>query len=459
MNKLLKGSLAAVVTAAVAVESLRRAKDFGTRRRYQPWERAPYKDFEKRVLIIGGGFAGYAAAKTLCTLTRKRDDVGVMVVSRENFFTFWPMLAGIISSDIDTKNVAQPLRRALIGFGASFRRAELEEVDFERQGVRAGGKEFPYDHVVLALGGEPAYFGIPGVEEHCLSMKGIGDAERIRNRVIECFEEVTLRHGEIAESKLTFVVIGGGATGVETAAELHALIHKTLAPDYPNIDSRRARIILVESNKEILKELDPALRRAARARLAEHDIEVINNVRAKEVTADRVILDNGREIETETVVWTAGGRASVKLEDLAVPLSGKNGVEVDPFLRVPGWQNVWAIGDCAAVVGADGEPVPPNAQAAVQQGEALGRNVLAAINGEDLAPFEYKPLGQLVELGNSFAVNEVRGVKFSGLLAALFWRATYLYKLESPQNQARVAVDWFMDLFFHSSVTQIRGRE
>ena len=468
MNRLLKGSLA-VACGAVAAEAVRRLVVHEPRPKYDPWERSPYKEFSNRVLIVGGGFAGYTVAKTLGELTRERDDVGVMVINKENFFTYWPMVAGIISSDVETKNVAQPLRRALIQFGASFRRAELENVDFERKIVTTTGElEFPYDHLVLALGADPAFFGIPGVEEHCISMKNLVDAEHIRNRLIERYEEATLAREEaseangeeITESKLTFVVIGGGSTGVEIASELHSLAHKTLAPDYPNIDPNRVKIVLVDSNEEILKELDPALRRAARRHLEELEIEVINEARAEEVTEDHVLLDNGREIEAKNVVWTAGNRASVKVEDLDLPQQGEKGVETDSYMRVPGRENVWAIGDCAANVDKDGEAVPPNAQAAVQEGEALARNILACIDGreDEIVSFEYKPMGQLVELGSQFAVNEVMGVKFKGLSAALFWRATYLFKLESPENRARIAADWFLDLFFHPSVTQIRGR-
>lgn len=469
MNKLLKGSLA-VACGAVAAESLRRLIVHEPQPKYEPWERSPYKEFSNRVLVVGGGFAGYTVAKTLGELIGDRDDVGVMVIDRENFFTYWPMVAGIISSDVETKNVAQPLRRALIQFGSSFRRAELESVDFEQKVLKAsGGLEFPYDHLVLALGADPAFFGIPGVEEHSISMKGLADAERIRNRMIERFEEVTLARDEasetddddeIPESKLTFVVIGGGSTGVEIASELHSLAHKTLAPDYPNIDLNRVKIVLVDSNEEVLKELDPALRRAARRHLEELEIKVINEVRAEEVTADKVILDDGEEIEAENVVWTAGNRASVKTEDLDLQLQGEKGIETDEYMRVSGPENVWAIGDCAANVDKDGEPVPPNAQAAVQEGEALAKNILAVIDGreDELEPFEYKPMGQLVELGSQFAVNDVMGVKFRGLPAALFWRAAYLFKLESPENRARIAADWFLDLFFHPSVTQIRGR-
>ncbi len=463
MNKLLKGGLA-VGGGALALGTLRRLLGYAPNPRYEPWERIPYHEFPNKVLVLGGGFGGYTAAKTLCKMTEDRDDVGVMVISKENYFTFWPMLAGVISSDIETKNVAQPLRRSLIKHGASFRRAYVEGVDLDRRVVTATGEgvdriEVPYDHLVLSLGGEPAYFGIPGVQDHAISMTGIHTAEDIRNRVIERYEEVTLNRGDASPSKLTFVVIGGGATGVETASELHNLVHDVLPPDYPNINPRRVRIVLVDRNKEILKELDPALRRTARKKLADLQIEVINNVKAKEITAEKVILDDGNEIEAENVIWTAGARASVKLEDIDLPSDERKGLKVDAYCRVEGQENVWGIGDCAANMDSKGDPIPPNAQAAVQGGQAVAKNVLAAIDGGELEPFEYRSLGQLVELGSTFAVNEVMGVKFSGLVAALFWRATYLFKTESPRNRARIAADWFLDLFFHPTVTQIRGRE
>src|ERR687897_123797 len=386
MNGLLKGALAAG-GGAVGVELLRRALFSGARRRYEPWERSPYRDFPNKVLIVGGGFAGYKAAQTLCELARDRDDVGVMLISRENYFTFWPMLASVIGGDVATQNVAQPLRRSLIRLGASFRRAPLDSVDLERRRVVAGGKEFPYEHLVLSLGAEPAYFGIPGVEEHCISIRGIGVGEAIVDRVIERYEEVTLAGGESSDSKLTFVVIGGGATGVEVASELHSLVRDLLVPDYPNISPHHVKIILVDRNKEILKELDPALRRVARKKLADLQIEVINNVKAREITADRVILDDGSEIETENVIWTAGARASVKLDDLEFPHDEGKGLSVDRFMRVEGHYNVWGIGDSAANVDERGEPVPPNAQAAVQEGKAVAKNIVAAIDGRKLEPF------------------------------------------------------------------------
>jgi NADH dehydrogenase len=216
---------------------------------------------------------------------------------------------------------------------------------------------------------------------------------------------------------------------------------------------------VIEAGQEILGELDPALRRAASMELAARGIKVITGVRATEVTAERVKLDDGREIYAENVVWTAGIRPNAKLKDLDLPLTERDGVVVDEHLRIPGRLGVWAIGDSAAIPQGDKRLAPPTAQAAVQEGRVAASNVLAAIDGREddgLEKFQYRPLGQLVELGSRFAVNEVMGVRFSGFSAALFWRAVYLSKLESPQNRARVAADWILGLLFRPAATEIR---
>jgi NADH:ubiquinone reductase (H+-translocating) len=461
MNGWVKGGLA-LGGLAVGLGTLRRA--LNPQPRYAPWEKPPYGEFDNKVLVLGGGFGGYTAARDLCELIKDRDDVGVLVLAKNNFFTFWPMVPGIVSSDIDARNVAQPLRRALITAGASFRRAEGKELDLEKKVVVAdGGIEFPFDHIVISLGGLPNFFGIPGVEEHSLTMRGVEDAERIRNRVIERFEEVSLIRGEVPDSKLTFVVIGGGATGVEVASEIHTLVHENLAPDYPNIDPHRVRIVLLEALPYILPELDPALRKAARARMVNQRIEVRTNAMAEEITADCVKLKGADNIPTENVIWTAGNRPNLGIKAEGLPVDERTGIKVDEYLRVEGYQDIWAIGDCAAVQdvrsGQEGKIVPPTAQAAVQQGHVIARNILAAIDGreDDMKRFEYRPIGQLVELGSDFAVNEVMGVRFTGLIAAIFWRMAYLVRLNSPQSKVRIAADWIVGLFLRPAVTQIRG--
>ena len=459
MGRLLKGGLA-LGGSVLALGALRRA--LNPRPRYAPWEKPPYGEFEKKVLVVGGGFGGFTAAKELCKLIKDREDVGILVIAKDNYFTFWPMVASIVSSEVESRNVAQPLRRALITAGASFRRAELKRIDHERKVIETGGGvEFPYDQLVISLGGQANFFGIPGVEEHGLTMRGIEDAERVRNRVIERFEEVSLIRGEVPESKLTFVVIGGGATGVETASEIHTLVHEALAPDYPNIDPYRVRIYLLEALDHILPELDPALRRAARTRLLNQRIEVRTEAMAEEITADCVKLKGGDQIPTENVIWTAGNRPNQAINDLDLPVDERNGIKVDKFLRVEDHPGIWAIGDCAAIqdVREDNGGVPPNAQAAVQEGKVVAKNVLATLDGkeDELEEFKYQPLGQLVELGTDFAVNEVMGVRFTGRAAAIFWRLAYLTRLDSPQSKAHQMADWILSLLLRPAVTQVHS--
>jgi NADH dehydrogenase len=259
------------------------------------------------------------------------------------------------------------------------------------------------------------------------------------------------------------VVIGGGATGVEVASEIHTLVHENLAPDYPNIDPHRVRIVLLEALPYILPELDPALRKAARARMVNQRIEVRTNAMAEEITEDCVKLKGGDNIATENVIWTAGNRPNLGIEADGLPIDVRTGIKVDEYLRVEGHQNVWAIGDCAAVqdvrAGQEGKIVPPTAQAAVQEGHVVARNILAVLDGreDDMKRFEYRPIGQLVELGSDFAVNEVMGVRFTGLIAAVFWRMAYLVRLNSPQSKVHIAADWIVGLFLRPAVTQIRG--
>jgi NADH dehydrogenase len=341
--------------------------------------------------------------------------------------------------------------------GASFQRAWIEGVDLQSKIVTAGGKEFPYDHLVLALGAQPSYFGIPGVEEHALPMKGIPDAVNIRNRVIERLEEATLEEGEVPESKLTFVVIGAGATGVETATQLYELIHDVLGPEYPTINANRFRIFLLDALPNILPELDPGLKRVARGRLWSQEIEVMTNALAEEVTEDKVRLKDGREIAAENVIWTAGARPSDGMEMFGIPMVQKTkGAMVDEYFHVKDFENVWAIGDNATIPDEDGF-VPPNAQAAVKEGIHLAENILAVLDGKDQEPFQFQSQGQLIELGSRFAVNDAFGVKFSGWLAALFWRTTYLVRLDSPQNRVRQAFDWALELFSRPTIAQIQS--
>jgi NADH dehydrogenase len=290
-----------------------------------------------------------------------------------------------------------------------------------------------------------------------VDLKGLRDALRVRNRVIDSFEEAERLGDEIPEGLLTFVFVGGGPTGVEAAADTNDLIFDVLEGDYPNVNFDRVRLVLVNSGERILKGIDPALAHAAQRRLASQRVEIINDIKVTEVRSGGVSLSDGRDIPARTVVWAAGVNPGPLVAGLDVPKDDRGRILVDEYLRVKDRPGVYSMGDCARV-DYDGPPVPALAQAAEQQGIVAGRNLAAEIRNKgqaELTPFRYRPLGQLVDLGTQSALTDIMGVKISGRLGALVWKAVYLYELGHNLNRARVLVDWIVDLLARPDTSKL----
>jgi NADH dehydrogenase len=414
---------------------------------------ASYSDAPTKILVLGGGFGGLAAARELARAFAGSREVGVGLVDRENYTTFWPMVPSVISGNIEARHAAYPIRRVLRPMGAEFIEAGVKSVDFENRLVRTDYGELPYDYLMLAFGSRTAFFA-PGADEHAFDLKGLDKAVAVRNHVLNCFTEAERRRGEHADDLLTFVFVGGGTTGVEAIADTHDLIFEVLGEDFPNVDLDRVRLVLVNSDERILKGVDPALAHAASRRLASQRVEVVNNMRAEEVRSDSVILSDGRTIPTRTTVWTAGTEPSSPASDLDVEKDHRGRILVDAFLRVKDRTGVYAIGDCVSV-DYDGPPVPALAQAAEQEGKTAAQNLAAEIRGKGAEPFRYRPLGQLVDLGEDSALTDILGVKVGGLLGALVWRGVYLYELGHNLNRAQVLFDWITDLFFRPNTSKV----
>src|SRR5215218_5203436 len=245
-----------------------------------------YANSSTKILIVGGGFGGLAVARELARVLRGTEDVGVALVDRMNYTTFWPMVPSIIPSNAEVRHVAHSLRRILKPLGVEFFQDEVAGVDFEARRVKAGERDFPYDYLVLAPGSRTTYFGTPGAVENAMDVKGLRDALRVRNHVIDCFEEAEHLDDQVSDDLLTFVVVGGGPTGVEAAADIHDLIFDVLEGDYPNVDFGRVRVVLVNAGDQILRGLDSSLVNAATRRLASQRIEVINDAKVQEVRLD-----------------------------------------------------------------------------------------------------------------------------------------------------------------------------
>jgi NADH dehydrogenase len=420
-----------------------------------------------RILILGGGFGGIYTALELERMLGRSDGIEVTLVNRDNFFLFTPMLHEVAASDLDLTHIVNPIRKLLKR--VRFFAGEAESIDLTRRLVRVWHgedrhpHELPYDHLVLALGSVTNYYGLPGLAERAMTMKSLGDAIALRNRVIGNLEEADFECcAAVREPLLTFVVAGGGFAGVETAAAIDDFAREALL-FYPNLAAGDIRTVLVHSGQVILPELTEKLGRYAQRKLMARGVDVRLGLKVIEQASDHVRLSDGSTIRSCTLVWTAGTAPNPILASLPCALE-RGRVCVSETLEVPGWPGVWALGDCAFIPDPrTGSPHPPTAQHAIREGRTLARNIMALIRGRSpiqrrpakpLRPFRFTTIGQLASLGRRTGVASILGVNFSGFLAWWLWRTIYLAKLPRLEKKLRVALDWTLDLFFTKDLVQ-----
>ena len=407
-----------------------------------------------RIVVLGGGFGGMSAAQTLERMTRRRRDLEVTLVSQSNFLLFTPMLAEVASSALEAQHIAAPIRAACPY--THFIHGDVERIDTEQRQVLVRGRRsaqpevVPYDHLVLAMGSVPNFYGLPGLAEHAITLKTLEDAVTLRHRVLSQLERADHEPDpEVRQRLLTFVVAGGGFAGAETIAELFDLV-TSVRRYYQNLRPDDARLVLVHSRDRILPELSEDLGAYALEKLSARGIEFRLGCRVAAAAEGSVTLDDGTVIPCDTFVWTAGNQPNPLLRDLGCEKNRAGQVIVDATLQVPDTPEVWAVGDAAQIpdLTNNGKPCPPTAQHALRQGKRAAQNILATIDGRALKPFRYRASGSLVGLGHRTAAAEIGGHKFSGLLAWFMWRTIYLSKLPGLERKARVALDWALDLVF-----------
>ena len=411
-----------------------------------------------RIIILGGGFGGIYAALELEKQFAHQDDVEITLVNKENFFLFTPMLHEVAASDLDATNIVNPIRKLLKKI--NFFNGPVERIDLQKKTVLVSHgedehhHELPYDHLVLGLGTITNFYGIPGLKERALTMKSLGDAIHLRNRLIEHLEEADFECAhEEREELLTIVVAGGGFAGVETIAGINDFLRDAVK-FYPNLTERDLRLVLVHPGAVILPELDESLGRYAQKKLTARGIEIHSNVKVAAIDDDVVTLTDGTMIKTETLIWTAGTSPNPLLATLSCPLE-KGRVKVNEFLEVVGTPGVWSLGDCAVVPDlATGKTCPPTAQHALREGRVLARNIAAKIQGRKMKTFRFKTIGQLAAIGKRTGVANILGFHFSGFVAWWLWRTIYLAKLPRVEKRLRVTLDWTLDLFFSKDLVQ-----
>jgi len=404
-----------------------------------------------RVVIVGGGFGGVGVAQRLERLVLNGSRFTVTLVSQSNYLLFTPMLAEVAGSSLEANHISSPVRASCPR--TRFYRGQVTNIDFDERVVHIEGTSvdsLPYDHLVLAMGSVPNYRDLPGMEEHSFSLKSLQDATALRNHVIGMLERADVEaDGDERRRQLTFVVAGGGFAGTEMIAELFDLVHSARG-FYPYLSTDELRFVLVHSRDRILPEIGPELADYALQKLRSRGIEFRLEARVAGATGEAMLLADGTEIPTRTLVWTAGNQPNPLLSDLRVERSRTGALVVESTLQVVGRENLWAVGDCAQIPDPDnpGSYYPPTAQHASREGKAVADNINSVVKGIEPKPFRFKAIGILVALGHRTAVAEIRGRRFSGLLAWFLWRTVYLSKLPGLEKKLRVAIDWTIDLLF-----------
>jgi NADH dehydrogenase len=382
----------------------------------------------------------------------------VTLVNRDNFFLFTPMLHEVAASDLDLTTIVNPVRKLLRR--VNFFAGEVERIDLAARRVLVSHgfdhhhHELEYDHLVIGLGSITNFFNLPGLAERALTMKSLGDAIALRNRLIAHLEEAdTECAAGIREDLLTFVVAGGGFAGVETVAAINDFLRSAIR-FYSHLREDMLRIVLVHPGTTILPELGEKLGSYAQRKLSARGVEIHVDTKVSAVSDAGVVLSDGTMLRTNTLVWTAGTSPNPLLDTL--PCRKERGrLAVDEFLQVAGWPGVWALGDCSVVPDLrTGKAHPPTAQHALREGKTVALNIAAAIQGAPPKAFDFKTLGQLAAIGRRTGVANVFGVNFSGFIAWWLWRTIYLSKLPRFDKKLRVAIDWTLDLIFSKDLVQ-----
>jgi NADH dehydrogenase len=399
---------------------------------------AKIKHGRPRVVIIGGGFGGLAAARAL-----RRAPVEVTLVDRSNHHAFQPLLYQVATAGLELSDVAFPLRTSMRKqANAQVLMAEVESIDPQSRTVRLSeGESVEYDYLIVATGSEPNYFGHAEWAARAPGLKSVFDAVVVRTRVLVAFERAEAEHDQDEKrSELTFVVVGGGPTGVELAGAIAELAKHSLRGDFRHIDPTTARVLLVEGGPTILPTYPASLQKRARADLAALGVEVRLNWQVDEID-DHGVLCGGKRILTRTVLWAAGVRGTPIAQSLG-PVDHHGRIPVTPELRPPHLKNVFVVGDLAALE-QDGKPVPGVAPAAIQEGRFAAQAITAELAGTAIKPFRYRNKGELATIGRSRAVGALPGgVKLTGFVAWAMYAGVHLYYLMGISNRVQVFVSW-----------------
>ncbi|HVN55706.1 MAG TPA: NAD(P)/FAD-dependent oxidoreductase [Anaerolineaceae bacterium] len=398
------------------------------------------------VVIVGAGFGGLRAARALANAP-----VRVTLVDRKNYHLFQPLLYQVAVAGLSPDDIAQPVRKIFRDQkNLEFCLSEVKQIRLEDKVLVTAMQEIPYDYLILSVGGETNYFGIDSVAHNALALKDLEDAVLIRNQILRMFELASLeKDPERSKAMRTFVIVGGGPTGVESAGAISELIRLVLAHDYPNLNFNDVRVILVEATQSLLPGMPEGLTQYTADKLWEKHVEIHFGSAVIGFDGSQVYFKGGEILPACTLIWAAGVRPVSTLDTLGVEQGRLGRVVVEETLQVPGHPEAFVIGDAALLTGPDGRPLPMVAPVAMQQGALAARNILRLIAGKPLQPFVYKDPGSLATIGRNAAVAHLGRWQFTGFLAWVLWLVVHLIQLIGFRNRLVVLINWAWDYFFY----------
>jgi len=403
------------------------------------------------IVIVGAGFGGMETAKRLANAR-----VQITLIDKHNYHLFQPLLYQVAIAGLVPSQIAYPVRTIFRRQrNLTFQMGEVTELDLGSRYVKLDGSIIAYDILVLAPGGRTNFFDRASLEARSFQLKSIESATAARNHLLRMFEQASREADpDKRHALLTFVIVGGGPTGVETAGALAELIRLVLTKDYPQLDLNEARVLLLEATDHLMGSYPDELRKATLDLLRRKRVEVLLNTRLLDYSGTAITLGDDTHIPTHTLVWTAGVRAAELLDRLGVQQAGPGRVRVESTLQVPGHPEVFVIGDAAYLEDENGQPLPMLATVAQQEARTAVKNIKRALSGQALQPFRYKDPGLLATIGRNAAVARLAGLSFSGFPAWLIWVGLHIYRLIGFRNRLVVLINWAWDYFFYE--TQVR---
>ncbi len=416
----------------------------------------------KKVVILGGGYAGVSVLRKLQEEFEDDVDVSISIVSKDNFFLHTPMLPEMATGVIEPRHIATPIRAFCKR--ARFYQSKVDSIDTQSRQVTItrtfDDKKtvLPYDYLVLTIGNKTNFFGNENIQNNSLTIKTLGDAIGIRNHIISMLENADQEDDPDLQQKfVTFVVVGGGFSGVETIGELNDFVRESTEKFYRNIDQNKIKVILVSANDTILPEIGDLGKYAFKS-LTNNGVEIITNSKLVDAGEDFAKLNDGKIIPTLTLIWAGGNKVDSIIENLDTEHDDGGRVVVDKFLRLKNHPNIFALGDCANILDKKtGKPYPPTAQHALREAKVASENITSELRGRtDLQKeFDYESKGSMAKIGKRDGVALMMGHKFQGIVAWFLWKQYYLATLPVTEKKIRVAFDWFIDLFFSKDITRL----